>query len=231
VGYFTCRENFGEDVSSLFNFITGYSDHPDYKEIVVAPRSMRKFFEKMIKREIENAKAGLKNGIVIKTNALVDYKMAKLLYKASCAGVRIRLIVRGMCCLVPGVKEFSENIEVTSIVGRFLEHSRIFYFENQGNPELYLASADLMPRNLDRRIELAFPVEDADLRSKCIGILNLLLKDNVNARVQRSDTTYEKKDVKDKKIFNSQLDLFDIFKENQFKHIKQHKIEDFKKRK
>lgn len=229
IGYFTCKESFGTDISSLFNFITGYSLHPNYKEIVVAPKNMRDFFIDMIKKEITNAKKKLKNGIIIKVNSLVDYKIIEMLYKASCEGVKIKLIVRGVCCLVPGVKGISENIEVRSIVGRFLEHSRIFYFENGGNPKLYMSSADLMPRNLDKRIELAFPIEDTDLKNKYIEVLNIILKDNFNSRIQNSDTIYLKENIKGKKIFNSQMELFKIFKEDKMDQVEKCKLESSQK--
>ncbi len=229
IGYFTCKESFGTDVSSLFNFITGYSLHPNYKKIVVAPKNMRDFFIDMVKREIANSKKKLKNGIIIKVNSLVDYKIIEMLYKASCEGVKIKLIVRGVCCLVPGVKGISENIEVRSIVGRFLEHSRIFYFENGGNPKLYMSSADLMPRNLDKRIELAFPVEDTDLKNKYIEVLNIILKDNFNSRIQNSDTIYLKENIKGKKIFNSQMELFKIFKEYKVDQVEKCKLESSQK--
>ncbi|MDR1628500.1 MAG: RNA degradosome polyphosphate kinase [Oscillospiraceae bacterium] len=229
IGYFTCKESFGTDISSLFNFITGYSLHPNYKKIVVAPKNMRDFFIDMIKKEISSAKKNLKNGIIMKVNSLVDYKIIEMLYKASCEGVKIKLIVRGICCLVPGVKGISENIEVRSIVGRLLEHSRIFYFENGGDPKLYMGSADIMPRNLDRRIELAFPIEDPDLKNKYIGILNTILKDNFNARIQNSDAVYLKENIKDKKIFNSQTELFKIFKEDRIDRMEKSQLESSQK--
>ena len=229
IGYFTCKESFGTDISSLFNFITGYSLHPNYKEIVVAPKNMRDFFIEMIKREISNAKKKLKNGIIIKVNSLVDYKIIEMLYRASSEGVKIKLIVRGVCCLIPGIKGISENIEVRSIVGRFLEHSRIFYFENGGSPKLYMSSADLMPRNLDKRIELAFPIEDTDLKNKYIEILNIILKDNFNSRIQNSDTVYLKENIKGKKILNSQMELFKIFKEDKVNQVEKCKLESSQK--
>jgi polyphosphate kinase len=203
--------------------------HPNYKKIVVAPKNMRDFFIDMIKKEISNAKKKIKNRIIMKINALVDYKIIETLYKASCEGVKIKLIVRGICCLIPGVKGISENIEVRSIVGRLLEHSRIFYFENGGDPKLYLGSADLMPRNLDKRIELAFPIEDIDLKTKYINILNIILKDNFNARIQNSDTVYLKENIKDNKILNSQMELFKIFKEDKIDLVEKYQLESSQK--
>ena len=190
IGFFTCRETFGMDASSLFNTLTGYSTPPEYNKLIVAPNKMRSFFEKMIENEIENAKKGLTSGITIKANAIVDYKIIKLLYKASSAGVKINLIVRGICCLIPQVEGISENINVISIVGQLLEHSRIYKFECAGEPRIFLGSADLMPRNLDRRVELLFPVEDEYLKERLFKILGICLSDTTNARVQNSETRY-----------------------------------------
>lgn len=210
IGIFTCKEKFGRDASSLFNSLTGYSGLPEYNELIVAPLGMREFFEKMIKNEAENARCGLPSGIVIKINAIVDNKIIKELYKASQAGVDIKLIVRGICCLIPGVRGYSENIRVMSIVGRFLEHSRIFYFENGGNPKIYMGSADLMPRNLDRRVEILFPVDDMDLRERTVNILNILLNDTKNARIQDNDGKYRRVEQRGKPL-NSQMELFKLF--------------------
>ena len=160
IGMFTCKEEFGVDASSLFNVITGYSLPPEYEKFVVAPTGMRSFFVDKIKKEIENHKQGLPSGIIAKVNSLVDPEIIGLLYSASRAGVKITLIVRGICCLIPGLEGYSENIKVYSVVGQLLEHSRIFKFENGGNPQIYMGSADWMPRTLDRRVELVFPVED-----------------------------------------------------------------------
>lgn len=151
---------------------------------------MRPFFRMMIEREIENAQKGLPSGITAKVNSLVDPEIIGLLYKASQANVPVKLIVRGICCLVPGVPGISEHITVISIVGQLLEHSRIFRFENAGNPKIYMGSADWMPRNLDRRVELVFPIEDADLKERAFSILDLMLEDTTNARMQLPDTTY-----------------------------------------
>ena len=190
IGMFTCREPFGIDASSLFNVLTGYSMPPEYNKMIVAPRDMRRFFENRINEEINNAKVGIKAGITIKVNALVDAAMVKLLYDASAAGVKIRLIVRGVCCLVPNVPGVSDNITVVSIVGQLLEHSRIFCFENGGDPKIFVGSADLMPRNLDRRVELVFPVDDENLKKRVLNILEILLSDNVNAQEMQSDMSY-----------------------------------------
>ena len=207
IGMFTCREDFGVDASSLFNVITGYSLPPEYEKFVVAPRGMRTFFEDKIKQEIENHKLGLPSGIIAKVNSLVDPEIIRLLYIASGEGVKITLIVRGICCLIPGLEGWSENIRVYSIVGQLLEHSRIFKFQNGGNPEIYMGSADWMPRNLDRRVELVFPVEDEILKKRSDEILSISLSDTVNARKQNSDTTYTLVDKRGKKRINSQLEF------------------------
>lgn len=204
IGFFTCRENFGADASSLFNTLTGYSRPPEYSKLIVAPIKMRSFFEKMIENEIQNAEKGLPSGITIKINALVDEEMIKLLYKASNAGVKIDLIVRGICCLIPGINGVSENITVRSIVGQFLEHSRIYKFCCSGNPQIFIGSADLMPRNLDKRVELIFPIDDEKLKLRIDNILNIMLNDTTNARVQNSDAEYLKIDMRGKEKVNSQ---------------------------
>ena len=212
IGMFTCKEKFGMDVSSLFNSLTGYSKAPEYQKLVLAPLSMRNFFEEMIKNEAENAKLGRPSGIIIKVNALADVKIIEELYKASDAGVNIKFIVRGICCLIPGVKGYSENISVKSIIGRFLEHSRIFYFENGGNPKIYMGSADLMLRNLDKRVEALFPIDDEQLKEKTMEILDIILSDNKNARIQDSNGEYHRVDRRGKKILDSQSELFTLFR-------------------
>ena len=207
IGVFTCKEPFGRDASSLFNVLTGYSLPPDYNKFAVAPHGLREFFVRMIQKEIANAQAGLPCGITAKVNSLVDPEIIELLYQASQANVPIRLIVRGICCLVPGLPGVSENITVISIVGQLLEHSRIFKFENAGNPKIYMGSADWMPRNLDRRVELVFPIEDEDLKERAFGILETMWNDNINARMLRSDTTYEHIDRRGKAPHNSQVEF------------------------
>ncbi|MCH3971681.1 MAG: RNA degradosome polyphosphate kinase [Oscillospiraceae bacterium] len=207
IGLFTCKEPFGIDASSLFNVLTGYSRPPEYNKFRVAPHGLRSFFEYMIRCETQNAKQGLPSGITAKVNSLVDPAIIKLLYEASCAGVPIRLIVRGICCLIPGLPGVSENIEVTSIVGQLLEHSRIFRFENGGSPKIYMGSADWMPRNLDRRVELVFPVEDPDLKQRGFDILDLMLRDNINARRMLCNKEYEHIDRRGKAPCNCQIEF------------------------
>ena len=208
IGLFTCKESFGEDASALFNLLTGYSSPKNYKKLIVAPKGMKDFFKSKILKEIENKGKNLPAGITIKVNALVDVDIIKLLYKASKAGVKINLIVRGICCLVPGIKNVSDNIRVFSIVGRFLEHSRIYKFENAGKPLIYLGSADLMPRNLEKRVETVFPIEDETLKRRLFNVLTTLLKDTTNKREQLSDTSYKIFDSKEK--INSQETFIDL---------------------
>ena len=208
LGLFTCSEQYGSDASSLFNVITGYSRPPEYKHFIVAPHGMRNFFVYMIRREIENAKNGLPSGITVKVNSLVDPELIELLYEASQAGVRIRMIVRGICCLIPGLPGISENITVMSIVGQLLEHSRIFRFENGGNPRIYMGSADWMPRNLDRRIELVFPIEDEKQKERAFAILDTMLSDTTNARYMQSDTSYLHVDLRGKQKISSQHSFY-----------------------
>ena len=193
LGMFTMDEQMGEDATDLFNYLTGYSSKKEYQKFMVAPINLRKQMELLINREIEIQKNKGKGHLIFKINALVDKKMIQLLYKASQAGVKVDLFVRGICCLRPGVPEISENIQVTSIVGRFLEHSRIYYFENGGNEEIFLGSADLMPRNIDRRVEVLFPVQDKRMIVHIRDdILKYYSKDNIKARRMQSDGTYNR---------------------------------------
>jgi polyphosphate kinase len=191
IGIFTCDDDIGADATDLFNYLTGYSTKQEYRKLLVAPVSLRKKLDKMILREIEHAKQGRKAHLIFKINSLVDPQMIQLLYQASQAGVQVDLLVRGMCCLRPGIKGVSENIRVISIVGRYLEHSRLFYFHNDGRENIYLGSADLMPRNLNHRVEVVFPVERTEhihyLRQR---VLDTYLKDNTRARVLQSNGAY-----------------------------------------
>jgi len=191
IGMLTCDEELGADVTDLFNYLTGYSAKRNYAKLLVSPVNLRERFESLIQREIGHQIQGKRGHLILKMNALVDHKIIRLLYQASQAGVRIDLLVRGICCLRPGVPGVSDNIKVTSVVGRFLEHSRIYYFHNGGEEEIYLGSADLMPRNLDRRVEVLFPLEDPDLiRQVKDQILGAYMADNVKAREMGSDGTY-----------------------------------------
>jgi polyphosphate kinase len=206
IGMFTASEEVADDVTHLFNYLTGYSAKADYKRLLVAPVNLRGRMEAMIEREIEHQKQGRKGHLIFKTNALVDPEMIRLLYRASQAGVRVQLLVRGICCLRPGLAGISEHIEVTSIVGRFLEHSRVYYFHNGGDEEVYLGSADLMPRNLDHRVEILFPLADDKLVARVRDeLLNGYLSDNVKARRMLSDGAYvRKKPANGKPAFNCQ---------------------------
>ncbi|RME69979.1 MAG: polyphosphate kinase 1 [Chloroflexi bacterium] len=190
LGLFTCRPEFGEDATDLFNLLTGYSKKTSYKKFLVAPLTLRQRFAALIDREIAWAKKGKPARLFFKMNALIDPEFVRQLYRASQAGVQVQLIARSMCSLRPGIPHLSDNIRVISIVGRFLEHSRIYYFHNGGNPDIYLGSADLMPRNLDRRIETLFPIEDPALQQEVINILEISWADNVNARLQLADGSY-----------------------------------------
>lgn len=207
LGFFTCKETFGTDVSALFNLLTGYAKNLSFNKLVAAPTDLRQRTLRLINKEAENAAAGRPSGITAKLNSLVDVEIIKALYRASMAGVKIKLVVRGVCCLKSGIEGVSENISVYSIVDRFLEHSRIYYFENDGNPKIYLSSADWMPRNLDRRVEVAFPVEDTDLKEKLLEILDITLSDTVKLRVQLPDGSYEKIDKRGKEHIHSQLEF------------------------
>ncbi len=208
IGMFTCRDEYGTDASSLFNVVTGYSLPPEYNKFIVAPRGMRAFFEDMIKKEIENANNGLPSGIIAKVNSLVDPAIIDLLYLASQSGVEVKLIIRGVCCLVPGIKGISDNITVYSIVGQLLEHSRIFKFTNGGDPVIYMGSADWMQRNLDKRVELVFPIEDDKLKKRSFEILELMMHDTTNARIQLDDTSYIHIDKRGKRLLNSQKNFY-----------------------
>ena len=208
LGLLTADEEIGKDASDLFNFLTGYSYKNDYKCLLVAPINMRERMVEMIEREIAHQVGGKNPGrIIAKINSLTDDTIIRALYRASQAGVRIDLIVRGICVLRPGIEGLSENIRVISVVGRFLEHSRIFYFANGGAEEIYIGSADWMHRNLDRRVEAIVPINDARLRQAIkTEILDTYAKDNINAQLLNHDGTYEKitTDAK-KKPFDSQM--------------------------
>ncbi len=203
-GIFTCNEAIGEDATAVFNMLSGYSEPPSWNKLTLAPIWLRGKFEKLIAREIKHAKAGRPAHIIAKMNSLCDEGIIKALYEASAAGVKIQLIVRGICSLRVGIPGVSENIEVRSIVGNFLEHSRIFYFYNNGNEDIYMASADWMPRNLDRRVEILFPVLDEELQKKVKHILDIELSDTLKAHVMNAEGDYEKIDKRGKVSLSSQ---------------------------
>jgi polyphosphate kinase len=199
---FTCNEDFGADATDLFNYLTGYSHKSDFRKLLVAPVTFRKGMARLIEREMEHGSSGR---MILKMNALEDRAMIRLLYEASCAGVKIDLIVRGLCCLRPGIPGVSENIIVKSVVGRFLEHSRIYYFENGGQEEIYIGSPDLMPRNLDRRVELLFPIVDKSLVARLRdSVLAKYMSDNCKMRSGKADGTYDFHPVQGAESIDSQ---------------------------
>lgn len=203
-GMLTASDSIGEDATAVFNMLSGYSEPPSWNKLLVAPIWMKNRFLAMIKRETENAANGKKARIVAKMNSLCDPMIIRALYEASCAGVQIELIIRGICCLKAGVKGLSENITVRSIVGNFLEHARIFYFYNDGFEDVYMGSADWMPRNLDKRVEITFPVEDEDLKKRVIDILNIQLADTLKAHIMQPDGTYAKIDLRGREKLSAQ---------------------------
>src|SRR5262249_46505685 len=187
LGLFTCRESFGQDLTALFNLLTGYTETRSFNHLILAPTELRKAFVARIRREAEHAAAGRGGRLIVKMNSIVDQALIEELYAASQAGVEIDLIVRGICCLRPGVPGLSERIRVRSIIDRYLEHARIFYFENAGDPEYLLASADWMPRNPDHRLEIAFPVLSPALQAQIREVLETQLADTVKARIILAD--------------------------------------------
>ena len=203
-GIMTCSPSIGEDATAVFNMLSGYSEPLSWNKLAVAPLWLRNKFMRLIRRETVNARAGKKAKIIAKMNSLCDKEIIAALYEASCAGVKIDLIVRGICCLKAGIPGLSENISVRSIVGNFLEHSRILYFENDGAWEIFMGSADWMPRNLDKRVEIVFPVEDEQLKKDVLHILEVELEDNVKAHILQPDGSYEKPDKRGKVLVNSQ---------------------------
>ena len=187
LGLLSARPELGQDLVELFNYLTGFSKQQDFRRLLVAPVTLRKGMEALIRREIDHARAGRPGRIKAKMNSLVDPKIIALLYEASQAGVQIELIIRGMCSLIPGREGLSETITVISIIGQFLEHSRIFWFHNGGDAEVFIGSADWMSRNLDRRVEAVTPVDDPPLREKLERLLDLYLSDNHGSWDMHSD--------------------------------------------
>lgn len=204
VGLMTVNEAIGEDATAVFNMLSGYSEPRSWNKLSLAPLWLKDRFLALIAREKKHALAGKKGHIIAKMNSLCDQDVIAALYEASRAGVVVELIVRGICCLKVGIPGISENISVRSIVGNFLEHARIFYFENDGRAEYYCSSADWMPRNLERRVEILFPVEDAELREKLRHILQSQLKDTMKAHILQPDGSYDKVDKRGKELYSSQ---------------------------
>ena len=207
IGLLTCAPSIGEDATAVFNMLSGYSEPLGWNKLSVAPLWLKERFLFLIGREKLNALAGRRGHIIAKVNSLCDKDIIGALYEAGAAGVKIELIIRGICCLKTGLPGIGNNITVRSIVGNFLEHSRIFYFENDGKPEYYCASADWMPRNLERRVEIMFPVDKPKLQKKLRTILDMQLKDTVKAHILKADGTYEKVDKRGKGFYNSQLEF------------------------
>ena len=216
MGLLTCNEAIGEDATAVFNMISGYSEPKQWNKLSLAPYWLRDRFLYLIRREAMYAKEGRKAFITAKMNSLCDKEIIAALYEASSAGVEINLIVRGICCLKTGIPGISENIHVRSIVGTFLEHSRIFYFGNGGNEEVYMASADWMPRNLDKRVEILFPVEDERLKTEVINVLNIQLADTLKAHILVGDQ-YEKVDKRGKELLSSQMYFCELAKDRKKK--------------
>jgi polyphosphate kinase len=213
IGLLTTREAYAQDVSEFFNVITGHSQPTTYRNLITSPRDMRIQLINLVQREAENARHGIPSGIVIKLNSFQDKEFIDELYAASQAGVPIKLIVRGMCCLRPGRKGLSENIEVISVVGEYLEHSRIYYFHNADNPRVYIGSADAMVRSFDRRIESLFQLEEEILKKQAINNLRYNLKDNVNSYTMQENGTYLVKELNGEPVFNIHKEFYHVTKD------------------
>ena len=218
LGLLSTDPDIASDLIELFNFLSGFSKQKDFQKLLVSPSSLREKFIFLIKREIENAEKGNKAEIIAKMNSLVDPEIIQLLYLASNAGVKIILIIRGICCLYPKRKNLSENIEVKSIIGHFLEHSRIFWFRNNNDHEVFIGSADWMRRNLDRRIEAVTPIEDLELKSQLFKLLQTYIKDDYFSWIMKEDGSYEKKGLKSSNN-KSQIDLIKKVKNIDFYNI------------
>jgi polyphosphate kinase len=213
VGILSTNDSYANDVSEFFNVITGHSHPTIYKNLITSPRDMRNQLMYLVRNEADNARNGNQAGIIIKLNSIQDYDFINCLYEASNAGVKIKLIVRGMCCLRPGRKGLSENIEVISIVGEYLEHSRIYYFHNNGEPKVYVGSADAMVRSFDRRIESLFLLESEMLSKQVMDILRYNLKDNVNSYIMLEDGSYVIKEKNNDPPFNIHKEFYGVNKE------------------
>ncbi|MFZ1808213.1 MAG: polyphosphate kinase 1 [Cyclobacteriaceae bacterium] len=213
IGLLSTNEAYANDVSEFFNVITGHSQPSTYRNLITSPRDMRIQLCNLVQREAENAKNGIPSGIVLKLNSLQDKELIDALYAASQAGVPIKLIIRGICCLRPGRKGLSENIEVISIVGEYLEHSRVYYYHNGGDPKVYIGSADAMVRSFDRRIESLFLLEQDILKKQVMNIVRYNLKDNVNAYTMKEDGSYAVKDLSGHPPFNVHKDFYNVTKE------------------
>ncbi len=210
IGLMTTDEVYAQDISEFFNVITGHSFPQEYERLITAPKDMRNRLIDLIRNEASNAQKGLPSGICIKINSLEDKEAIDELYAASQAGVTIKLIVRGICCLRPGRKGLSENISVCSIVGNYLEHSRIYYFHNNGEPKVYGGSADMMVRSFERRLESLFLIVDDTLKRQVMNILRYNLWDNMNQYIMNEDGSYSKKDTDDSDPFSIHEEFYKL---------------------
>lgn len=226
MGIFTCRKEYGDDSGAFFNMLSGFCEPKTWNKLIVAPIWLREKTENFIEREIKHAKEGKKARIIAKMNSLVDQEIIELLYKASCAGVKIDLIVRGICCLRANVPGLSENITVRSITGRYLEHTRIYYFYNDGEENLFCASADWMNRNLNKRVEIMFPIEDEDIRARIMHVLDVQLEDTLRASVQ-DNGEYSKIDLRGKPKIDSQIVMMEEAMEECMRSNEEERIDSF----
>ena len=226
MGIFTCRKEYGVDSGAFFNMLSGFCEPKSWNKLIVAPIWLRAKTESFIEREIRHAKEGKNARIIAKMNSLVDQEIIELLYKASCAGVKIDLIVRGICCLRANVPGLSENITVRSITGRYLEHTRIYYFYNDGEENIFCASADWMNRNLNKRVEIMFPIEDEEIHDKIKHVLDVQLEDTLRASVQ-NDGEYTKIDLRGKNKIDSQVVMMEEAMEECAKHDEEEQITSF----
>jgi polyphosphate kinase len=217
-GFFACNEQFGQDASLLFNVLTGYTKTTNWQKLAVAPTTLRPALLSLIETERKNAEKGQPAAITARMNSLSDVGLIQEFYRASRAGVKIRLLVRGICCLKPGIEGISENISVSSIIDRYLEHSRIFIFENGGKPRVFLSSADLMSRNLNRRVEVMFPIEDEALQAEITLNMELSLSDNIKRRLATPDGVYQKTRRRGQSAVHSQMEHHRLAAENYKKH-------------
>ena len=222
MGIFSSNDVIGQDATDFFNYLSGYSIQPDYNHLHVSPYRIRETFLAKLDREIKHQKEFGNGHFIAKMNALTDKILIKKMYEASQAGVKIELNIRGICCLIPGIPGVSENISVRSIIGRFLEHSRIYYFYNNGHEELFLSSADMMTRNMVNRVEIAFPILDPDIKKEIRKTLQLFFSDNTKAWALRNDATYEKLQPSDETPISAQLELMTIAKNESKQQIRQH---------
>ncbi|MCW9094740.1 MAG: polyphosphate kinase 1, partial [Ignavibacteriaceae bacterium] len=212
-GLLTASQEIGKDIKKVFYFLERKSKKEKFKHLLVAPFNLRKELIKLIDNEINNAMEGRPSGITLKLNSLEDRKMIKKLYEASNAGVKIKLIIRGICCLVPGIKDISENIEATSIVDRFLEHSRVYIFNNNGDIKYFLSSADCMKRNLSRRVEVAFPIHEKEVQQQLQKMIDIQWDDNIKARIIDKDQRNDYKEDENEQKIRSQYEIYNLLKQ------------------